>query len=253
MTVRTADGSLIRTQRFDVHQGVNRVVWAMDRDGVRPMPGPEPADLEDGLPKGIEVPPGKYEVTLSLAGADGEPVTSSRTVTVLPDPRSPVGAGEREENYQAMLELDAMQETAVTAVERIVHAQADLETARGLIKQGQTPGAPPNEALAALDEQAAGIQKELVELENRLRVPPKTRGITYDDDKASSRIGFARQYVRSNTGAPGPSAAVYIELARQSLDSAVEAVNQYVNVELPAFRQSLSDAGIGLFNSSIIQ
>jgi hypothetical protein len=251
LTVRTPDGELIRTQRFDVHQGVNRVVWGMNRDGVRPMPKPEPDDLEDGLPGGIEVPAGEYEVTLSLAVADGEPVTSSRLVTVLPDPRSTASPRGRLENYRVMLELKAMQEAAVTAVERVVHAQADVATAQALIKQKQQPGALQEESLKKLGEQAAKIQKELVDLENHVRVPPKTRGYVYDDDKAISKIGMAMHYVGSSDDAPSQTADVYIDLARRSLDEATQAIDLYMNTELPAFRQSLSDAGIGLFTSSI--
>ncbi|MCJ7816129.1 MAG: hypothetical protein MUP31_08790, partial [Xanthomonadales bacterium] len=129
MIVRTPDGELIRARKFAVHQGVNRIVWAMDRDGVRPMPGPDPVDLEDGLPEGIEVPAGEYEVTLSLAAAGGEPATSSRRVTVLPDPRSTAIPQARLENYRVMRELQTMQEAVVTAVERVVHAQEDVATA----------------------------------------------------------------------------------------------------------------------------
>jgi len=251
MTVRTPDGELIRTQRFAVHQGVNRIVWAMDRDGVRPMPGPEPATLEDGLPKGIEVPAGKYEVTLSLAAADGEPVTTSQSVMVVPDPRSPVNRQSRLENYRVMLELESMQEATVSAVERVFAARADVTTAQALIKQKQAPGQPADETLKALGEQAKAIQKELLELENRLRVPPETRGYVYDDDKAISQVNFARQYVGSSYNAPGQAAEAYIALARTTLNEAIAAVDQYMSTSLPAFQRSLSDAGIALFSRSI--
>jgi photosystem II stability/assembly factor-like uncharacterized protein len=251
MTVRTPDGELIRTRKFTVYQGVNRIVWGMDRDGVRPMPGPEPADLEDGLPKGIEVPAGEYQVTLSLAAADGEPVTSTRLVTVLPDPRSTASEQARLENYRVMRALVEMQEATVSAVERVVHAQADVATAQILIKQKQKPGGPADDALNNLGEQAVGIQKGLVELESRLRVPPKTKGYVYDDDKVISKIALAMRYVGSSNDAPSQTADVYIEQARQSMNLAIGAVDQYMNVELPAFRQALSDAGIGLFTRSI--
>ena len=40
MTVRNARGNVIRRKKLAVHQGINRIVWGMERDGVRPMPGP---------------------------------------------------------------------------------------------------------------------------------------------------------------------------------------------------------------------
>ena len=251
MTIRDTGGEVIRTQKMDVHQGVNRIVWDMKSDGVRPMPGSEPADLEDGLPGGAQVPAGEYEVTLSLAISDADPATTNKRVTVLPDPRSEFSTQERLSRYRAMLDIQVMQEAAVTAVERIVHAQADIATTQALIKHKQKPGADEDKSLKALDERAGEIQKALLELEKRFRTPPGTKGIIYDDDQVSSKIGMARRYVGSTADAPTDTAKVYVDLARQSLDDAVKAVDSYMSGELEPFSQSLSNAGIGLFTGAI--
>ena len=251
MTIRDASGEVIRTRKLKVQQGINRIVWGMERDGVRPMPGPEPAELEDGLPDGIEVPAGEYEVTLSLAAKDGEPSTSSTSVTVLPDARSPINAQAREGNYQAMLELKEMQEAAVTAVERIFYAQADVGTVQTLIRQKQKPGAGEDENLKALGEKAGKIQKALTELEKRFRTPPRTKGIVYDDDQVNSKINMAMYYVGSTADVPTKTAKVFVDIARQALDEAVKAVDNYMAGELETFSQSLSDTGIGLFTDAI--
>jgi len=251
MRVRASDGEVIRTQKFPVQQGINRIVWAMKRDGVRPMPGPEPVDLEDGLPGGIEILPGEYEVSLSLAVDGSEPVTSSQKVTVLADPRSQATVRDRSENYRTLLELQQMQEAAVSAVERIVHAQDDVSTAKALIEQRQLPGSEADEGLKALAKQAVAVQKGLVELEKRLRVPPKTRGYVYDDDKAANQVGLAMRYVSSSGDAPTATANVYVELARRSLDESLNEVDQYMSTELEAFRLALDASGIGLFTRSI--
>jgi photosystem II stability/assembly factor-like uncharacterized protein len=251
LTVRDAGGELIRKRTIDVHQGVNRIVWGMERDGVRPMPGPAAAETEDGLPGGPEVPPGTYQVTLSLALNEGDPVTSSSEVIVLPDPRSPFSAQSRLENYQAMLELMDLRETAVTAVERIVGAQADIATAQTLIGQKLKPGEEEDETLKALGEQAGEVRKGLDDLEKRLRTPPETKGIVYDDDKVSNQIGLAMYYVGSSVDAPTPTARIYVDQARRALDEAVKAVDDFMNSELDAFSRALSEAGIGLFTGSI--
>jgi photosystem II stability/assembly factor-like uncharacterized protein len=251
MTIRDAGGELIRTRKLKVHQGLNRIVWGMERDGVRPMPGPEPAELEDGMPDGIEVPAGEYEVTLSLASKEGDPSTSSTSVTVLPDARSPISAQARQGNYQTLLELMEMQEAAVSAVERIFYAQADVGTAQTLIKQKQKPGAGEDENLKALGEKAGKIQKALTELEKRFRTPPRTKGIVYDDDQVSSKINMAMYYVGSTADVPTDTAKIYVDMARQALDEAVKAVDNYMAGELETFSQSLSDTGIGLFTDAI--
>jgi len=251
MTIRDAAGTVIRTRKFAVHQGINRIVWDMQRDGIRPMPGPEPADLEDGLPGGPEVLAGDYQLTLSLSVADGETVTSSQSISVLADPRSLFTASAREANYQVRLELMELQEQAVTAVERIAHAQADVTTALELVAQQQQPGAKPDESLKALSEKAREVQKGLTEIEKRFRTPPETKGIVYDDDKAVNQIGLANWYVGSTNDAPTATALLYVEQARLSLDTARVALDRFMKEELEPFRQSLADAGIGLFATSI--
>jgi hypothetical protein len=215
------------------------------------MPGPEPADLEDGLPGGPEVPAGDYEVSLGLVVGEQEEAAAGHSVTVLADPRSPFDSSAYAANYRTRLELMQMQEQAVSAVERITHAQAGIETALGLIDQQQEPGVAPGEKVKSLQERASAIQESLNQLERRFRTPPKTKGIVYDDDKVASRIGRATHYVGSTRDAPTQTAQVYVEQARTSLASALAAVDRFMAEELEPFRQSLSDAGVGLFASSI--
>jgi hypothetical protein len=139
----------------------------------------------------------------------------------------------------------------VAAVERIANAQADLVTVKKLIGQRQAPGEAPDATMKALLDQASDIQKSLLALENRLRVPPETRGYVFDDDKAVSQIGLATYYVGSSSHAPTETARTYIELARRSLDEATTAVDRFMDGELAAFRESLAESGIGLFSDSI--
>jgi hypothetical protein len=252
MTIRNAAGELIRTRKLRVHQGVNRIVWGMEGDGVRPMPGPQAAELEDGLPGGAEVPPGEHEVMLHLAVGGEEPATTSSRVTVLADPRSTVSADARLRNYHTMLTLQEMQETAVSAVERIIHSRADIDTVLSLIAKKQKPGEEEDEAMKALSKQAAEVLKGLDALEKRFRTPPDTKGIVYDDDKVANMIGMAMNYVGSSGDAPTPTADVYIKLAAQTLDEAWTDLDRYMAEDLASFSRSVSGAGIGLFQSSAL-
>jgi hypothetical protein len=249
MTVRDQNGGLIRKQKFPVHQGVNRIAWGLEHDGIRPMPDPEPDELEDGLPGGPEVSPGQYQLTLSLgAGESGDsaPATASVNVTVLADPRSTATAEDRRLNHAAQLALQELAETAVTAVERIWQTRTDVETTQKLISARNIEN--DNEALKALGEQAKEVEKGLDKLEKRFRVLPETKGHVYNDDKVVSRIGMAQYYVGSTWDAPTNTAKVYIEQARATLNDALEALNRFMNDEVAAFGSAVDDAGIGLFS-----
>jgi hypothetical protein len=189
-------------------------------------------------------------MTLSLPGPDGETVSAVTPVQLLPDPRATYTPEERVRNYQALLELQAMQRAAVTAVERIVRSRRDIDTVLGLIEQRKQPGVELDASLTALQEQAGDLKDRLDELEKQFRTPPKTKGIVYDEDKVVNRIGLAMFYVGSSRDAPTPTAGAYTDLARAGLKQAQAAVDSFTGTDLAAFAEAVSAAGVGLFGDS---
>jgi len=246
MTIRDANGELIRQQKFRVHQGINRLAWGLEHDGIRPMPGPEPHELDDGLPGGPEVPPGQYQLTLSLDSGDSGSAEASIDVTVLADPRSTVTAENRHKNYATRLVLQELAKSAVAAVERIQQSRTDVETTQNLISARNNGS--DTEVLKALGEAAVEVKKGLDELEKRFRVPPKTKGHVYNDDKVVNRIAMAQYYAGSTWDAPTDTALVYIAQARVTLNDALEALNRFMNEDVAAFGDAVNNAGIGLFS-----
>jgi len=266
VTVEVADGegAIIRTFKAPVHQGVNRLVWDLKRDGVRPMP---PVDnpkiekmLKQGLlPPGPEVPPGTYTLTLTFEEAE-----VSREIAVKPDPRSPYTRAEMTANYEAQLELLEMRRTMVDAVERIHHAQDDIATLMGLIEKAPSArsGAGKNGedgedgekgTYADLKDQANALKKRLVELEERFRVPPKTKGIVYDADKVASRLGIVGFYLGSTLDAPSATVETYEAIGESSLESAVEELNGVLREDVPALRRAAAEAGLGLLRQAPVE
>jgi photosystem II stability/assembly factor-like uncharacterized protein len=241
--VSDADGEVVRTFKRPVHQGINRITWGMQSDGVRPPPGPNRREMEDGLPPGPELPPGNYQVSLAL-----DDVEVSTGVVTLADPRLDISQADYEASYAARRELLSLSEASVTALERIDNARNDVNTSTGLI--GKHPDDADNEELKALKKQAAEVGKGLDELEKRFRNLPETKGIVFSADKVGGKIGMARFYAGSATGAPSPTAAIYAEIARKALDEGLAAVNDYMDGDLAAFREAVTAASIGLLTPS---
>ncbi|MBT8079860.1 MAG: hypothetical protein KJO31_14880 [Gammaproteobacteria bacterium] len=244
--VRDSRGDLIRTFKAAVHQGINRLTWPMRRDGIRGMPGPEPQDHSDGLPAGPEVPPGDYEITMTLPGSDGEDVVETAQVRTVADPRSKHSQADIERNYAAAIELQGLAEKAISAVEQIVQARDDVAALKGMIGKRNKDG--NDDSLTALAEQADALTESLNELEKSIRVPPQTKGIVYTADKLTSKIGMAQFYVGSTNGAPTASAETYIDIARAATAETIGKVNTVLNGELMNFRDAVNAAGIGLLS-----
>jgi len=245
VSVADATGKVIRQFKAPVQQGINRVTWNLRSDGVRAMPGPTPPEADADLPAGPEVPPGAYRVSLSLAheNAGGEGNTESATeVTVVADPRSGISQAAREANYQSLLALQALQETTVSAVERIVNVRKDLDTVAALIAR--------QEGADGLKEQAGDLQKQLNDLELRFRVLPETKGFVYDEDKVISRIGTAQYYIGSSLDAATPGSAAFVELAENATDAALADLNAFLSGPLQEFRDSVNASGVGLLSDA---
>ena len=251
LTVANAAGEVIRTLKPDLHQGVNRVVWNMRRDGVRPMPPKEPAD--DGtLPPGPEVPPGTYTVTLELDGEE-----QSAEVRVKADPRWSYDRDDLQARYEALLRLQRLDDRTVAAVERIYDARRDIETVMALaedIAPAET-GAGQDEdgeetPLETLKADAKALKERLDDLEVRFRVPPETKGIVYDADKVVSRIGKAKFYVGSTHDTPAPPAEDAMARAEAALNAAVKDLNEALADDLAGLRSRLGEVGIGLLMQS---
>jgi photosystem II stability/assembly factor-like uncharacterized protein len=248
--VRDRSGSVIRTFRKGVHQGINRVVWDMERDGVREMPGPEEKDHKDGLPGGPEVPPGVYEITLSLAAGDKDPVVSSTQVRALIDPRTEHSLEDMQQNYEVRLQLMDMRRKIVKAVERIVQTRTDIQTITALVKKQDKTGdkTGDKEKFQQLTEKATELTEALDALEKRFRTPPETKGITYSADKVSNILGEAEQYLYSTRAVPTRTARFHIDRAQRSLNEATAAVNAFMSGELAEFRGAVQASGVGLLS-----
>ncbi|MBB4211302.1 photosystem II stability/assembly factor-like uncharacterized protein [Rhodothalassium salexigens DSM 2132] len=246
VTVTDADGAMIRTFQADVHQGVNRVVWDMRRDGVAPMP-PAKRD-DDTLPPGAEVPPGTYKVTLKL----GDEAEQSAEVRVLPHPRWDYTEADLAARYEAMLGLQALSARAVAAVERIYDARRDIDTVLTLAADAKAGANDDGEddPLAALRKDAKALKTRLDELEARFRVPPDTKGIVYDDDKVMSRIGRAGYYLASTYDAPSEPARAAMARAEASLDAALADLNAVLSDDLAKLRTAVDTAGLTLLGQT---
>jgi hypothetical protein len=215
VVITDASGGTVRQFTQPVYQGINRLAWDQAHDGVRPLPGPVPPEKDADLPPGPEVPPGDYQLKISLGDTEAERVEQTVPVTVLADPRINIIAVRREANYRSLLALQEMQESATGAVELIVQTRKDVDFVDALI--GRRPDATDSESLKGLGKQGTDLRKGLDALEARFRVPPETKGYLYDDDKVINKIGLAQAYIGSSLDEETEAASVYRELARDGL------------------------------------
>ncbi|GAB5412491.1 MAG: hypothetical protein Cons2KO_00940 [Congregibacter sp.] len=241
ITVATDSGEIVRRFTADVHQGVNRMVWPLKRDGLPPLPGEKKKDTDD-LPEGIEVVPGTYRLTIALG--DEEQSVDAR---VLADPRSEVSAVDRLANQTLQLDLQALQAKSDAALAQIVTARRDLKTIEAMIAQ-----APEPKSHEALKEATADALERLLEIEGLFRKPKEVNGRPYVDGKVNNVLSRAKGFLTSSFEAPSPAARVFAELAETQVNEAVGTLNSYLTGEFATLRDAFADSGLGLLRQRAV-
>jgi hypothetical protein len=140
--------------------------------------------------------------------------------------------------------LQALQQSAVTAVERIVATRDDINAIK--LRISKRENADSDEKLKSMSERADALITSLDELEKVFRVPPQTTGIVFDEDKVSSHIAYANYYVSSTFAVPTRTAATFIALAHDATAKAIARLNGFLADDLLSFRSDVQSAGIGL-------
>ncbi|MBW3563105.1 MAG: hypothetical protein KY459_00060 [Acidobacteria bacterium] len=241
VTVKVSDESgVIRTFRAPIVRGLNRIYWDTAIDGAEPMPSPEQKPLEDGLPAGPAVPPGTYSVQIEYGES-----SDSGTIEVVHDPDSRYGVDERRERFRIQTEMLELERRLVAAVKRINRSNEDLAMIKTRLGERKD-----DDSAKALLEEATALEKQLKGWEEKLRVPPGTKGIVYDDDRASSILGLAQFMLRSTFDAPSPTVLEYVEPARTVLNERLRELDAFYASNVEPFRQKLEGANLGLLVTS---
>ena len=177
---------------------------------------------------------------------------ANRAVRVLPDPRFEIADADREVKWDAILGAGALQETIAEAVTRIVSTRSDLDVV--LQKRKKETDDAEDEAAAGTDEEeedalvvsATELRDRLTEIEKKLWVPPKTRGIVAEKD-ALSKVGYAMFSLMSSWDAPTPAQLDYLAQARALLEEVIAELNDLFATDVAGFRAKVANEGIELF------
>jgi len=251
ITIKDESGTVIRTLKKEVHQGINRVAWNLRRDGV--MPAPPAKAPEDGtLPAGPEVLPGAYTVEISV----GEE-SASAELKVLADPRSPYDADARAANHAMMMKAQAMAGTVNEALRQLDDIRGDVTTLSAMISEHRErhdiDEDDEEHTVNTVAKMADALKEEVDTLEKTFRVPPDTKGIVYDDDKITSKLGTAQFYLASGPGKPSAAAEQAMAMADAALKEGLAALNTLVSEDMVSLRKAAQEANLTLFSQTPLQ
>jgi len=210
--------------------GLNRFVWdTRHSDAVR-FPG---MILWSGETRGPKVPPGTYQVKLTVDGK-----TLTQNFEIKPDPRLTTTPGEYAKQLELGLKIrDKLSETH-NAIIQIRDVRKQVED---LLKRvaGQPNFKVVNDAGTALNKKLTEIEEALYQTKNQSSQDPLNFPI-----RLNNKLAALGGVVGSAEVAPtAQSYAVYDEVVAQ-IDAQLQKLGQLMRTDVPAFNQLVRDQNI---------
>ncbi|MGY8985263.1 MAG: WD40/YVTN/BNR-like repeat-containing protein [Sphingomonadales bacterium] len=231
-------GTIFRTFKQEVHQGINRIVWNLKKDG-KPLARKPGQEALEQLPEGREVLPGVYKVTLTY-GDDED----SGSLEVIQDPRTNYSKPDLKANSIALDHLSNINYTANMAVERIDFALHDIDLIKAMIKNAEDGSRKPEgdgeTPLLKASKQADDIKKILKDIRKFFRNPEDTKGITDGSFIVTYKISQGLRLVGGTKGKPSATAIAAIKGAEHFVGLKLDEVNKIFEGELKAFKATVT-------------
>ena len=229
---------LIRTLKVKTPEkaGLHRVYWKLDEKGAdRPSRKPSKPKEE---PSGMRVKPGAYRIQLVHGEQSDETI-----INVVTDPRLSTYTESIEAVYEAEVKLRQFTQTSADAVRQLTESK---KTAEKLRKQMQSMDKEKYQE--AIKSSNRIVKKIDTLISFYLGKEDKRQGLIRNKEMTvMKRIDQARRYVSSRQSGLTETEQALMEYARQDLNTALEASNEFFEKEWPAYRSSIQDLDLSLF------
>jgi hypothetical protein len=214
--------------RITTDAGLNRFVWDMRHTDAVRFPG---MILWAGETRGPKVPPGRYQVKLTV---DGKSVTQN--LEIKPDPRLTATPADYTKQSELALKIrDKLNETH-NAIIQIRDVRKQVED---LLKRVGAQSKPINDAGTALTKKLTVIEEALYQTKNQSSQDPLNFPI-----RLNNKLAALAGVVGGAESAPtAQSYAVYDELVA-AIDAELAQLSQIMKTDVPAFNQLVRDQNI---------
>ncbi len=235
------DGKTVREFEAPVKLGLNRAVWDLRRDGFKSPPGNTDNPFAD--PRGPEVPPGVYQVTVTF-----DEVQAEASVRVAPDPHAENSDAEWQARWAFIERAGAANDTAVDAIARIQDLKRDIDDIGARVRRDARRDGEKDPA--KIEEHpvlkaGAELSKKLGPLEKRLWTPPDAKGIPADRSVMSD-VGVASFIIQTAWRAPSPADNQFLAKGERALAAFLADFNAFFAEDVKTYRETVRQAEVRL-------
>lgn len=235
------EGEQIRTLKTKAENGVNKVIWNLDRKSTaesnsgRGRRGNSRGFYE---PSGGDALPGQYKIVYNYKDEKAE-----TTINVYGDPRIEANIADLKAKEVFTKKLEALSTKVSESTKKLDEAQTTIDKVLNLTKDLES------DAAKELNKAAKDVKKSLDKTREEFYGPTmEGQGIVRSLYPTTiSRQSAPRRYVSSSYTAPGQTEQRLYEQAESSADEAIVKVNEFINGEWKTFEEKVKSTQIDLF------
>lgn len=236
-----AEGEQIRTLKTKAENGVNKVIWNLDRKSTaesnsgRGRRGNSRGFYE---PSGGDALPGQYKIVYNYKDEKAE-----TTINVYGDPRIEANIADLRAKEAFTKKLEALSTKVSASTKKLDEAQTTIDKVLNLTKDLES------DAAKELNKAAKDVKKSLDKTREAFYGPTmEGQGIVRSLYPTTlTRQSAPRRYVSSSYTAPGQTEQRLYEQAESSADEAIVKVNEFINGEWKTFEEKVKSTQIDLF------
>lgn len=215
--------------------GLNRIVWGLERDGIR-YPGQPKRDEDKPAPAGYTVAPGTYWLHISYGDHH-----DSTQLEVKADPRIDISL--REINKKASHVYRFQQEVAkvTQAVDQLHASKKAIKWVQGRLKEQEDTTAQ------ALLKQSGAMLDSIKSLEEMIFVPEGTQGIYRNPDLLRSKLGETSFYLSDPLAPITPNQQLSVQATLQSMANFLIRYNAFFSGTFVPYQQRIAALELSAF------
>ncbi|MCF1753298.1 VPS10 domain-containing protein [Mariniradius sediminis] len=246
ISIYNAEGEQIRTIKSLPTQGVNQVIWNLDRKSSVETPsfggggGGGQGARSRGFfePSGGPTLPGKYRVAIAYGGEKSE-----TEITVHGDPRIQAEMANLKARENFIKEVESLSGDVMKATRQLDEAKRTIDKLLAYAKDIDT------EEVKALVKMANETKKKVDKTREAFYGPTiEGQGITRGlYPTTMSRLFAPRSYANSSFGAPGPTEQRLLDQAKESAKEAMVVWNAFMDNDWKPFVEKAQATQIDIF------
>jgi len=230
--VVNAKGDTIRTYTRTIKPGMFRTNWNLNADGQR-FPNWKAPKKDADIPSGMKVLPGTYTVVFKY-----KDWVTKTPLTVKADPRLEGEINDPTVNRKYMHELDGYVKYATDGFTALRDAKANINRVNGMISE------LPDSIQKSIKEMGKTHMSKIDSLGKLYVLPVDFKGLDSFSPSLNRQLSRANFYLRSSYDGPGENALTALKLAKDEVNTTMDLVNNYLQIEWPKYEDFIDKAPI---------